>query len=75
MRIWRVFPATFLKRDSSTGIFCQFCEIFKNISFGLSPDLERSPLLLKLLAVNGNNTDSSENKPHLRDFEICFPEV
>ena len=26
-------PATLLKRDSGTGVSCEFCKIFKNIFF------------------------------------------
>ena len=26
-------PATLLKRDSNTGVSCQYCEIFKNTYF------------------------------------------
>ena len=30
-------PATFLKRDSNTGVSCAYCEIFKNSFFYRNP--------------------------------------
>ena len=30
-------PATFLKRDSNTGVSCGYCEIFKNSFFYRKP--------------------------------------
>ena len=32
-KVTKLKHATLLKRDSSTGVFCEICEIFKNIYF------------------------------------------
>ena len=36
-KVARLRPATLLKRDSGTGVFCEFCEIFKNTFFHRIP--------------------------------------
>ena len=32
-KVASLWPATLLKKETGTGVFCEFCEIFKNTFF------------------------------------------
>ena len=42
IKLWAIRPATFLKRDSNTGVSCGYYEIFKNIIFYRTPPVAAS---------------------------------
>ena len=61
---FRPQPATlFKKRESGTGVFCEFCEIFKRTSFYRTPPVavsDTSPISRSISVSIGWMSDNSE---------------
>ena len=66
MKFQALRPATLLKRYSSTGVFCEFCEIFKNVYFvehllTAASELDRYQVYTVMFEVRLEEEEESKN--------------